>query len=403
MNNTSQFVTKINYLYLFLVINYQLVVSFITHIDSAGYFLLLLSLVVLLLNGKRVVSIQSTKPVKFWLLWCVYVIVNYYLHPVHVDNLTFLQLFRYVFYPLITMTITIIEFKNNPIALIKLCVFTILTYTLLGYYFDHGILFRIEGEDNVLGNAYAIITCFSLFYLTLLQRTKHINLVLFIVLVIVVLVILAMSGTRKAFGAGLIMIVFWMFSIIDKKNTRTWVLTLLLAFGVYWGYNVLMQNTYIGQRMEIYEQQQESQLPEEAPNFLKVFGDRAVHYYYGWKLFINKPIFGVGLSQSRIENLRGTSEYYLHTEYLAQLSDNGIVGFAFFFALYYWIGKCLLKKMKSNKQLGMIMIGGFVVVLFLNLTAWSWSFPHYFMCLGVLIGFCHSDYNLEYLQVYRRE
>ena len=388
--------TWINYLFLFLVINYQLVVSYITQFDSAGYFLLALSLVVLLLNSKQIKSIQNTKPVKFWLLWCIYVVINYYLHPIHTNEISFLRVIKVVLYPLLTMTITVKEFEENPIGLIKLCAVTILTYTLLGFYFDRGILFRIEGEDNVLGNAYAIITCFSLFYLTLLQRTKHINLVLFVVLVIVVLIVLAMSGTRKAFGAGLIMLVFWVLSIADINKARTWLLTVFLAFGVYLGYNELMQNTYIGQRMDVYEEQQ-SMLPDEAPEFLKVFGDRSVHYYYGWMQFVEKPIFGVGLYQSRVEYKSGT-DVYLHTEYIAQLADNGIVGFAFFFALYFWIGKGLLKKRKSDKQLGLVMIGGFVVVLFLNLTAWSWSFPQYFLCLGVLIGYCQSDFDLESLQ-----
>ena len=402
MNKSSHFVTKINYLYLFLVINYQLVVSYITHIDSTGYLMLALSLLVLLLNGKQIISIQSTKPVGFWLLWCIYVVINYYLHPVHVSGLSFLRLITSVFYPLLTMTITVKEFEDNPIGLIKLCAVTVLTYTLLGYYFDRGILFRIEGEDNVLGNTYAIITCLSMFYLTLLQRTKHINLVLFVVLVIVVIVVLAMSGTRKAFGSGLIMLVFWMLSMVDIKKARTWFLALFLAYGVYWGYNVLIQNTFMGQRMEYYEEQQEQYLPSDAPEFLKVFGDRAPHYYYGWKQLSKNPFFGVGLYQSRVENGRGTKDFYLHTEYMAQLADNGIVGFAFFFAMYFWIGKHLMQKRKVDKQLGLVMIGGFVMVLFLNLTAWSWSFPHYFLCLGVLIGYCQSGYDLETLQTFRR-
>lgn len=402
MIHSNKFITVINYIYLFLMINYQLVVEYVTHIDSAGYFLLALSLVVLLLNGRQIMDIQSTKPVGFWLLWCIYVVINYYLHPVHVNELSFLRLIKSVFYPLLTMTITIKEFEDNPIGLIKLCVVTILTYTLLGFYFDRGILFRIEGEDNVLGNAYAIITCFSLFYLTLLQRTKHINLVLFSVLVIVVIVMLAMSGTRKAFGSGLIMLVFWMLSIMVIKKTKTWILTLFVAVGVYWGYDVLMKNTFIGLRMEYYKEQQERNLPGDAPEFLKVLGDRSPHYYYGWKQFSKNPVFGVGLYQAQVENGKGTMVFYLHSEYMAQLADNGIVGFAFFFAMYFWIGKHILRKRKIDKQLGLVMIGGFVMVLFLNFTAWSWSFPQYFLCLGVLIGYCQSGYDLETLQTNRR-
>ena len=402
MNKSSKFITAINYLFIYLVINYQLVVDYIILIDSAGYLLLLLSLVILILNSKQIASIQSTKPVKFWLFWCIYVTLNYYFHPFHSNELSILQIVRFVLYPLLTMTITVKEYKDNPVGLIKISAVALLSYALIGAYFETGVLYRRMDMESVLGNTYAIITSCSLFYLCLLQRTRRINMVLFVALTIIIFVVLAMSGTRKAFFGGGIMICFWILSMVNIKSVKTWLLTIVLAVCVLWGYDVLMEKTILGQRMEIYEEQQNNNLPIDAPEFLKIFGDRSYHYYYGWKQFVANPIFGLGLFQSQVDNRSGSRSYYLHTEYIAQLSDNGIIGFALFFMMYYWIGNNLLKRLKVDKRIGMIMIGGFAVLLFLNLTAWSWSFPHYFICLGVLIGYCQSEYELEIVRVYHR-
>lgn len=392
MNNSNRFTTIINYLFVFLVINYGLIVRFVIHVDSVGYGLIALSFLVLVLNAKNFTLLQLKKPIVFWLIWCVYAFFNYYVHPHGVHPMSVFVLYQRVFIPLIVMTVVVKEYKDNPNKILWVCFITHAVYMLLGFYFDRGILYRIDDEDNELGNAYAIISSFTLFYLILLNRTKKIKIVWFVLLTIVIMVALAMSGTRKAFGAGVIYLVFWLLSLLELKKAWSWILVAVFLMVGLWGYNQLMENTYMGQRMEYLEEQQENYLPPGAPEGLSVFGDRAGHYYYGWFLFLEHPLFGVGTGQTRV-NQGYHTQVYTHTEYIAQLADQGLVGFLLFAAFYYWIVVHLFRRFRSDKKVGMCMLGGIAALLFLSLTVWTWEFPRYFICLGVLVGYCLYGYE----------
>lgn len=397
MSSNDKWITRINYLFVFLVINYSLIAKYITHVDSAGYGFVLLSFAVFVLNASSFKSLQLRKPIVFWLLWCVYAFLNYYVHPHGVNPMGVLALYRKIFIPLIVMTVVVKEYKANSNKILWVCFITHAVYMLMGYYFDRGILYRIDDEENELGNAYAIISSFTLFYLMLLNRTKKINTVLFVILTVVIMLALAMSGTRKAFGAGVIYLVFWLLSLLELKKVGSWILVAVFLWVGYWGYNQLMENTYMGQRMEYLEQQQESNLPPQAPKVLGVFGDRAGHYYYGWFLFLKHPLFGLGAGQTRVIQGANT-QVYTHTEYIAQLTDQGLLGFLLFAFFYYWILVHLFKQYRNDKSIGMCMLGGMVAILFLSLTAWTWEFPRYFICLGILIGFCNTTNEPDALQ-----
>lgn len=387
MNNRYGKITRIvNYLFIFLAINYTIVVNFITHIDSAGYALVLLSIIVLFLNGSSIRVIYLKKPVIFWLLWCIFVTFNYFIHS-QPYPLTLISLIRMVYIPLILLIIVDKEYRINSHSLIWICLITHIVYTIGGYYFDSNLLYReTAGNDNTLGNLYAINVSFTLFYLALLNRIGKLSWLWFIVLTLVVVLVLALSGTRKAFGAGLIILVFWALSYFSIRKVRTWFFVLLFAFLGMKGYTYLLENTFMGARIEVLEKQREENLPPGAPQFLNVFGDRSGHYYYGIKQFLERPITGSGLKQSRVA---GNKDLYFHTEYVAQLVDNGLIGFFLFFALYFWTAKRILRK--KNQTIKLCMIGGYVSIMFLMLTAWAWEFPAYFICLGVLVGYCQCD------------
>ena len=397
MSSNDKWITRINYLFVFLVINYSLIVRYITHIDSAEYGLVLLSFAVFVLNASSFKALQLRKPIVFWLLWCVYAFFNYYVHPHDVNPMGVFVLYRKIFIPLIVMTVVVKEYKANSTKILWVCFITHAVYMLMGFYFDRGILYRIDEEENELGNAYAIISSFTLFYLMLLNRTKKINIVLFVLLTVVIMLALAMSGTRKAFGAGLIYLVFWLLSLLELKKVRSWILVAVFLLVGFWGYNQLMENTFMGQRMEYLEEQQENYLPPGAPKFLSVFGDRAGHYYYGWFLFLEHPLFGVGTGQARV-NQGFNTQVYTHTEYMAQLTDQGLLGFLLFAFFYCWIIVHLFKQYRNDKSVGVCMLGGMAALLFLSLTAWTWEFPRYFICLGVLIGFCNTTNEQSALQ-----
>ena len=85
MTSVSNYKSFINYLFIFLAINYNLLVKFVVKIDYTGYGLIFLSLIVFLTNFSAVQRLQSKKPIVFWLIWCIFALINYYLHPHYLD------------------------------------------------------------------------------------------------------------------------------------------------------------------------------------------------------------------------------------------------------------------------------------------------------------------------------
>lgn len=387
IHSRSKLKCLINYLFIFLTINYNLLVKFVINIDSTGYALILMSFLVLATNFGDLQKIQSKKPILFWLIWCIYACLNYYLRPHHID-ISFFLLYRKIFIPLIVMSVVVLEFNRNPFKLIWCCFITHISFFLLGFYFDSGILFLNLGEENELGNAYAIISSFSLFYLIILYNLKQIKFQSFIIVLLLVIIALSMSGTRKAFGAGIIFFVFWIISQFNPRHIKSWIFVAIFVLLGLWGYNYLIENTYIGYRMEILDKQQEEYLYGNIPDFLGVLGDRAPLYYFGILTFFSNPIFGVGLAQAYVNGI------YIHSEYVAQLADNGIIGFMLFILMYLWILKHLIIKIRNDKKIGLSIFSGLVTLLFLFVTAWAWEFPQYFICAGVLIGYCQNKGHL---------
>ncbi len=386
---SNKFISIINYIFIFLTINYNVFVKFISGIDSTGYGLIFFSIIVVCINGNRLFHLLSSKPIIFWLFWCLFSFLNYYIH-LHINPIGLFGLYRKIFIPLIVMSIVVKEYRENPNKLLLCCFITHVAYMVGGYVFDSGILYRDLDYENELGNAYAIISSFTLFYLILLNRCGNIKFVWFIVFVVIIMTVIAMTGTRKAFGSGIILLVFWGLSIINLKKIYSWLLIgILMILGIK-GYNYLIENTYMGERMEILEMQQEEQiLPSDAPKFLYKLGDRAPHYYYGWLMFKEKPLTGVGLGQSIVGNV------YIHSEFMVQLTDNGIIGFGLFSLLYLWVFLNLLKCYKNEPNITICMLGGLITILFIFITAWGWEYPRYFIALGLIIGYCQCESKKE--------
>ena len=81
-------------------------------------------------------------------------------------------------------------------------------------------------------------------------------------------------------------------------------------------------------------------------------------------LWINHPIFGVGLNNFSIFQTVGGSGYYAHNNYLEILADLGIIGFM----LYYWMPmKLALKKIDFQSDLQVILKVITIVLLFFDL------------------------------------
>jgi O-antigen ligase len=105
-------------------------------------------------------------------------------------------------------------------------------------------------------------------------------------------------------------------------------------------------------------------------------------------VFIENPINGVGLQNFK-KNATDFN-FSIHSEYMVNIAEGGIIGTTLFFLFYYWIWKQLkqvFKKFKNVWRITVIYIAGFIAVLFINTAAWTYDSISVFITLGLIIGY----------------
>ena len=120
-------------------------------------------------------------------------------------------------------------------------------------------------------------------------------------------------------------------------------------------------------------------------------GDRGPMYYEGWYLFLQNPWTGIGLHKFAEVN----SFWYggmLHTEYMTQLTECGIIGSTMFIVFYYGILKRLFAKLKDKNDFASytILRSTVIAIMVINLVAWSYSYEVYFIVYGYIFAFCEK-------------
>ena len=212
-------------------------------------------------------------------------------------------------------------------------------------------------------------------------------------LIIFAIGIVVVTATRKALGAGVIMIIGLILSQI-KLTFSSFIKLLLPIMVLYYGIGYVMSNTQMGKRLSQLEEQKDiisAQYNVENNVFLKAMGDRAPQYILGTELFMENPVTGIGLTNFQ---RKSGYPYRLHTEYMVQICECGIIGSILFIAFYAGIIRRLIRKIKNSpddKKNVIMMFGGIAALLFIYLTAWSYSICTYFLPLGYIIGYTLSN------------
>lgn len=386
----KRYIQLINYFYLALIILWEPLQRGFLHVDGKGRIVFFLTIGVFLFNvfsdknffKKEILS----KPAVFWGVWVVYSAINQQITGYYGELSFGYYIVNSLFTPYVVMVISIKETIRNPIKTVKLFTVVFTIYALLAITVLGG-----SGNPNgrnigELGNLGPLNTIYIVFFAGLLYVHKRIKLKLLVPLMIFAFAVITMAATRKAFGAAAIIATSLILSHV-KLSTKNILATLLFTSIFYVGYNYLMENSTLGERfkegVEVGEKMNTSNI--EALNIL---GDRARFYINGWELFNEHPITGVGL--------RNYMHHYddlnvLHSEYMVQLAECGLIGTLLFLLFYIWIGRELFQLLRKNiwgtRPLILALIGGFCAVLFINFTAWTYQFTQFFAAFGVMIGY----------------
>ena len=130
--------------------------------------------------------------------------------------------------------------------------------------------------------------------------------------------------------------------------------------------------------------------------FLSNMGDRAFMYDCGWKLFLENPLTGIGLQNFRLQNALGI-DLALHTEYMVQICECGLIGSVLFLIFYYGMAKriVLLLNSGANKQGTFVLLATFVAFLIMSFFTWTYSGIYYFIFFGFIYAVYDNNKSLN--------
>ncbi len=397
-------VQTINYFYLALAILWEPLQLAFLNIDAKARIIFVLTLTVMLINllyDRKFLKLINSKPIIFWGLWVLYSIVNLQIQGYY-GELSFLfyivlQLWR----PFLVMCIAAKETQRNARKLFQVLTVSFLIYGILSVTVLGGTGAQEERLIGELGNNGPLTVMFLIFFASLLYVNKWLNRKKLVPLLAFAFFVVAISGTRKAFGAALIMTGFLIFSQFSLR-TKKILLVAVLGISLYFGYAYAMGNTILGER---FEQGLEVGEKYNITNFkaLNVLGDRVFFYIDAWEIFKDNPITGIGLKNYlQHSNVKIT----IHSEYMVQLAEGGIIGTFLFLLFNFWIGKNLLRFINIkgyHRATFFVLAGGFIAILFINLVAWTYEFSRYFIAFGVMIIYIKKIQNENSHTQYRKK
>lgn len=383
-----------NYVFIAISILWQPLQLTILPFDGKGRTIMLLTITSFFINIKKKTykTLFTSKPIIFWFIWCIYVTINTYINGFTHEHTTFtMYVFNNIFCPFMIMVASAYEYIKNPDKFLKFALYVFITYTIIGaFVLDIGYVALQEGKENAktLGNALALNTMLIIFFTAILYNKRDVTLRRSIIIILFALFIVTISATRKALGASVIMIIALILSN-TKWTFKNFIKILFPLFILYIGLNYIMSNTQMGERLNEIDETSEQladQYDIEGNLFLEAMGDRAPHYILGTEAFLEHPLTGIGLHNFTKLTSKGVM---LHTEYMVQICECGIIGTTLFILFYLSIVKGLLytyRIRKDERAITISMMGTILALLFIYLTTWSYSFPFYFTVLGCIIA-----------------
>ena len=333
----------------------------------------------------------SSKPASIWLAWIAFALLNTFFitgfhHPGNQSPFVFISaiLITFLFFVLI------IAKNTDTEKLIVVMQLAFAVRLILSYIFDSS---SIQGTDTVerFGSEFNsnAIAFGALFYLVLMaikkvqfSRTHFVEYLLAFISIGTIL----LTASKKNF----LILIFLIAGYIVIKRSKGVIKNVILgsfflgilSIGVMWAIN----NTDIGLRIiDTYNKS------VNADSTDKMLDHRMTYYTNGWEFFKDNPINGIGLINFPHRN---NSTHVLHTEYMVQLTENGIIGTILFILFYGYILNALIKIRKSNKEQkkqAEIYLLALSVMFILFFGSWIYNNPLMWVLIGLAVRFIREN------------
>ena len=389
--SVQQSVFRFNIFYLcFMVLWPLLQGNFLNGFDGAGRIGWFMMIMAVFANGKSLYMVP--KIMLIWGVWILYNIVLSRIKGFDMGSISFpIWAINCLIKPFITMLVAYNTFRMDSDKTIKSSFYCWFVFVAIGIVTMQGHTRDVMGEDvtrqsNEMGNTFINASIFLLMFAFYALNKGLIKINIFIVACLIEILAIVLSGSRK--GMLSIFIIFFM-SYVGKKtdmSMKQFVRISFIAMIAYLRVQIIMTYTVAGLRIQAGLEEE-----EYADNwFLSKMGDRAFMYDYGWELFLENPLTGIGLQNFRWQNALGI-ELALHTEYMVQICECGIIGSVLFLIFYYGMAKriVLLLISGANKQDTFVLLATFIGFLMMSFFAWTYTGIYYF----IFFGFIYAVYD----------
>ncbi len=324
--------------------------------------------------------------VGLWLLWsltgfAVAFNVNHFVS----EYLTALQVWVF---GLIAFGVAAIreDLKANIISYVPALTF-VLVYGIVTGEFQSALsgedvrVYSIITNPNTIGQQ-AIPYIGFLVYIFIETKNRSLRIAL-VVLMIFAAATIIFTGSRKGvLGLGLAIALYYVFQTARKGRLRMkdFLLSTLLIVVILILVPIILNETLAGKRLLEFMLDPMSEQK------------RINMYIDGWGMFLDNPIFGVGLG-----NYRLVSPYQgaAHSDYMEILAGTGLVGFGLYFSMYF-VGFARLLRVRNlplnskEKHHVKMLLALFLVEVALNFGRSVYISPYHSFVLMTYFGYAYG-------------
>lgn len=376
-----------NIFYLFIIIVLPSIKTNFLSFDGAGRIEILFTFIAIIVNFKN--FFKAPKAMYFWLAWVIYCVVSiHYKGYGFVDYPYNLWLPHKLIIPIVAMMTVYSAASTKYDEFIRILFIYILIYAVIGTAVMslNASALKSDYGENTLSNGYlnSMIVIFPIS--ALLFKARRISSVSLSLISFMIFYGIILSGERKALAGLFIMLFGFFLSNHTSFKPKSVITLILLTVVAYYSVDYAIENTQAGARLS------EDYISSEYQDnlFLKLVGNRALMYVEGFNFFLQDPLTGLGLTNFISYSIE--SRHILHTEYMVQLAECGIIG-SFLFLMFY--GSMIVRLIKayldrSNRAATVIYITTLLAILVIAFTGWIYDSHMYFIFYGLLFAYCDS-------------
>ena len=394
-NNYTSSSYRFNIFYLFFVVLWPLIRgSFFSGFDAAERIGWIMMAGAVFFNWSHLFRVPKVMLV--WGVWIFYNIIITQFKGYQMETPYIIWVLNVLIKPFVTLLVTYYAFRQNGDKTLKYLFYCWLVFVVLGMVTMEESTKDVLGEEvarqsNVLGNSYVNSSVFLLTFAFCAQYKKIISNKIFLIACAIEVIAILLSGSRKGLSSVFIIFVISYIGRNPNMGMKQLFRVGVIAFAAYWVLQLIIQYSTAGYRFRAG-----METSDYADNwFLQLMGDRGFMYYYGWELFLDNPLTGIGLTNFRWSN--PIRDLAMHSEYMVQLCECGIIG-AYLFLSFYLGMTNRIKNLFSNienKQVAFSLLATILGVLLMNFFAWSYSIVWFFVFFGFIFAYYDNAKQLK--------